>query len=71
MSNFNILYLADDSSLTVTIIRIIYSGRNLENVLKSDVLGKAGILRRHYFHCKLLSLRVIVSVSWILNPLTL
>lgn len=32
-SHYTIFYLVDDSSQTVTVIRIIYSGRSLKNVL--------------------------------------
>lgn len=36
LDNYTIFYLVDDSSQTVTVIRIIYSGRNLKNVLKPN-----------------------------------
>ena len=36
VDNFTVFYLVGDSSLTVTVIRIVYGGRDLENILKTD-----------------------------------
>lgn len=36
VDNFIVFYLADDASKTVTVIRIVYGGRDLENILKTD-----------------------------------
>lgn len=36
VDNFIVFYLADDASGTVTVIRIVYGGRNLEHILETD-----------------------------------
>lgn len=36
VDNFIVFYLADDASRTVTVIRIVYGGRNLEHILETD-----------------------------------
>ena len=36
IDNYVVFYLVDSDTLTVTIIRILYSGRNIESIAQSD-----------------------------------
>ncbi len=35
VDNFTIFYLVDDESKRVTVVRIFYSGRNIENIIRN------------------------------------
>ena len=36
VDNYLVFYLAEDVAVTVTVVRIFYVGKNVENIIKSD-----------------------------------